>query len=128
MLYYCNPARRLPIKSKVHQHSLELSRLVCVTTDGAPAMVGEKKSAASLSVRHCEAAGYSQPINKMHCIIHQESLCAKSANLFGVIAVVVKVVNAILSRSLNHRQFQAVMDEVNAQYNNLLYFVEIYTA
>lgn len=89
----------------VDQHSLDLSRLVCVTTDGAPAMVGEKKGAASLLVRHCEAAGYTQPINKMHCIIHQESLCAKSANLVGVMSVVVKVVNSILSRSLNHRQF-----------------------
>uniref|UniRef100_UPI00358E1D8A general transcription factor II-I repeat domain-containing protein 2-like n=1 Tax=Myxine glutinosa TaxID=7769 RepID=UPI00358E1D8A len=109
----------------VDQHSLDLSRLVCVTTDRAPAMVGEKKGAASLLVRHCAAAGYTQPINKMHCIIHQESLCAKSANLVGVMSVVVKVVNSILSRSLNHRQFQALMDEVNVHYNDLLYFCEV---
>uniref|UniRef100_UPI003590241A general transcription factor II-I repeat domain-containing protein 2-like n=1 Tax=Myxine glutinosa TaxID=7769 RepID=UPI003590241A len=109
----------------VDQHSLDLSRLVCVTTDGAPAMVGEKKGAASLLVHHCAAAGYTQPINKMHCIIHQESLCAKSANLVGVMSVVVKVVNSILSRSLNHRQFQALMDEVNVHYNDLLYFCEV---
>ena len=108
----------------VDQHSLDLSRLVCVTTDGAPAMIGEK-GAASLLVRHCEAAGYTQPINKMHCIIHQESLCAKSANLVGVMSVVVKVVNSILSRSLNHRQFQTLMDEVNVHYNDLLYFCEV---
>ena len=88
-------------------------------------MVGEKKGAASLLVRHCEAAGYTQRINKMHCIIHQESLCAKSANLVGVMSVVVKVVNSILSRSLNHRQFQALMDEVNVHYNHLLYFCEV---
>ena len=61
----------------------------------------------------------------MHCIIHQESLCAKSANLVGVMSVVVKVVNSILSRSLNHRQFQALMDEVNVHYNHLLYFCEV---
>ncbi|XP_076041934.1 general transcription factor II-I repeat domain-containing protein 2-like [Oratosquilla oratoria] len=109
----------------VDQHSLDLSRLVCVTTDGAPAMVGEKKGAASLLVRHCEAAGYTQPINMMHCIIHQESLCAKSANLVDVMSVVVKVVNSILSRSLNHRQFQVLMDEVNVHYNDLLYFCEV---
>ncbi|XP_076041831.1 general transcription factor II-I repeat domain-containing protein 2-like [Oratosquilla oratoria] len=56
----------------VDQHSLDLSHLVCVTTDGAPAM----------------------------------SLCAKSANLVDVMSLVVKVVNSILSHSLNHRQFQ----------------------
>ena len=64
----------------MEQHSLDLSRLVCVRTGGAPAMAG-KKGAASLLVRHCEAAGHTQPIHKMHCIIHQESLCAKSASI-----------------------------------------------
>ena len=82
----------------VEQYSLDFSRLVCVTTDGAPAMTGQKKGAASLLVRHCEAAGHTQPIHKMHCIIHQEALCAKSANLVDVMSVVVKVVNSILSR------------------------------
>ncbi|XP_076054499.1 general transcription factor II-I repeat domain-containing protein 2-like [Oratosquilla oratoria] len=78
----------------VGQHSLDISRLVYVTTDGAPAMFGEKKGAASLLVRHCEAVGYTHPINIMHCIIHQESLCAKSANLVDVMSVVVKVVKS----------------------------------
>ncbi|KAG0718983.1 General transcription factor II-I repeat domain-containing protein 2 [Chionoecetes opilio] len=108
----------------VKQHSLVLSRLVCVTTDGAPAMTG-KKGAASLLVRHCEAARHTQPIHKVHCIIHQESLCSKSANLTDVMSVVVKVVNSILSRSLNHRQFQTLIDEVNAHYGDLLYFCEV---
>ncbi|XP_076069790.1 general transcription factor II-I repeat domain-containing protein 2-like [Oratosquilla oratoria] len=88
-------------------------------------MVGEKKGAASLLVRHCEAGGYTQPINIMHCIIHKESLCAKSANLVHVMSVVVKVVNSILSRSLNHHQFQVLMDEVSVHYNDLLYFCEV---
>ena len=81
----------------VKQHSLDLSRLVC-----------------------------TQPIHTVHCIIHQESLCSKSANLTDVMAVVVKVVNSILSQSLNHRQFQALTDEVNAHYGDLFYFCEIH--
>ena len=108
----------------VEQYSLDFSRLVCVTTDGAPAMTGQKKGAASLLVFHCEAAGHTQPIHKMHCIIHQEALCAKSANLVDVMSVVVKVVNSILSRSLNHRQFQALVDEADVQYGDLLYYCE----
>ena len=40
----------------VEQYFLDLSHLVCVTTDGAPAMTGQKKGAATLLVRHCEAA------------------------------------------------------------------------
>ena len=65
----------------------------------------EKKGAALLLVRHCEAAGHTQFIHKVHCILHQESLCAKSASVVNVMSVVVKVVNSILSRSLNHCQF-----------------------
>ncbi|XP_076056321.1 protein FAM200A-like [Oratosquilla oratoria] len=61
----------------------------------------------------------------MYCIIHQESLCAKSANLVDGMSVVVKVVNSILSRSLNDRQFQVLMDEVNVHYNDLLSFCEV---
>ncbi|KAG0716710.1 Cytosolic Fe-S cluster assembly factor NUBP1 [Chionoecetes opilio] len=113
------------VLQRVKQHSLDLSRLVCVRTDGAPAMTGKKKGAASLLVRHCEAAGHTQPIHKVHCIIHQESLCSKSANLTDVTSVVVKVVNSILSRSLNHRQFQALTDQVNAHCGDLLYFCEV---
>ncbi len=40
-------------------------------------------------------------------------------------SVVVNVVNSILSRSLNHRQFQALVDEVDVQYGDLLYFCEV---
>ena len=40
-------------------------------------------------------------------------------------SVVVKVVNSILSRSLNHRQFQALVDGVDVQYGDLLYFCEV---
>ena len=56
----------------------------------------------------------------MHCVIHQEALCAKSTNLVDVMSVVVKVVNSILSRSLNHRQFQTLVVEVDVQFALLL--------
>ena len=102
----------------VEQCSLDSSRLVCGTTDGAPAMIGQKKGAASLLARHGEAAGHTQPTHRMHCIIHQEALYAKSVNIVDVVsAVVMKVVihPLFLSRSFNHRQFQALVDEVDVQ-------------
>ena len=39
--------------------------------------------------------------------------------------VVVKTVNFILSRGLNHRQFQELLQEVESDYGNLLYFSEV---
>jgi hypothetical protein len=109
----------------VEHYSLDLSRLVCVTTDGAPSMTGEKKGAASLLVRHCESLGHTHTIHKLHCIIHQQALCAKSANLADVMSVVIKVVNSLLSSSLKHRRFRALLDEVNAEYGDLLYFSQV---
>ena len=107
----------LKVLQCLEQYSLDFSRLVCVTTDGDPATIGQKKGATSLLVRHYEAAWHTQPIHKRHRIIQQD---AKSANIVDVMSLVVKVVNSILSRSLNHRQFRALVDEVDVQYAHLL--------
>ena len=107
------------------RYGLDFSRLVSVTTNGAPAMVGDKKGAATLIAQHAKNLGHTQTIHRMHCIIHQEALCAKSASLVEVMCVTVKVVNSILACSLQHRQFQALLDEVSAQYGDLVYFTEV---
>ena len=104
---------------------LDLVRLVSVTTDGAPAMVGRERGAASLLQKHCADAGNVQEIRKLHCIIHQEALCAKAATLTEVMGVVVKVVNSVLASSLNHRLFRAFLEEVDAHYGDLIYFCEV---
>ena len=104
---------------------LDLSKLVAITTDGAPAMVGTNKGAASLIIKRCEEVGNQHHIHKVHCIIHQEALCAKAASLTEVMTVVVNVVNHIKARSINHRQFQALLDEAEAAYGDVLYFSEV---
>ena len=77
------------------------------------------------AITHAWLRPCTQAIHKMHCIIHQEAMRARSANLVDVMSVVVKVVNSILSRSLNHRQFQALVDEVDVQYGDMFYFCEV---
>jgi hypothetical protein len=105
--------------------SLDTSKLVCITTDGAPAMVGEKNGAASLIERHCYDQGNTHKIHRIHCIIHIEMLCAKSATLVDVMSTIVKIVSTILSRSLYHRQFRSLLDEVKAHYGDLQYFTQV---
>ena len=39
--------------------------------------------------------------------------------------VVVKAVNFILAKGLNHRQFQEFLKELDAEYHDLLYFCEV---
>ncbi|KAJ8391904.1 hypothetical protein AAFF_G00083750 [Aldrovandia affinis] len=61
----------------------------------------------------------------MHCIIHQEALCAKAVQLSDVMNTVVKTVNTIRARGLNHRQFQAFLSDVEAEYGDLLYHSQV---
>lgn len=62
---------------------------------------------------------------QFHCIIHQQSLCAKSFNFPEVMKVLVTTVNFIRSRGLNHREFQAYLAELDAEYGDLLYFTDV---
>ncbi|KAJ8397010.1 hypothetical protein AAFF_G00010640 [Aldrovandia affinis] len=61
----------------------------------------------------------------MHCIIHQEALCAKAVQLSDVMNTVVKTVNTIRARGLNHRQFHAFLSDVEAEYGDLLYHSQV---
>ena len=97
---------------------LDLARLSALTTDGAPSMVGCNKGFSSLMVKHCQDRGFKQPIKKLHCIVHQEALCAKSAKMRSVMSVV-------LARGFNHRQFRDLLMEADAQYGDLLYYCEV---
>lgn len=105
--------------------NLDLSKLVSITTDGAPAMVGKNNGMVSLLEKYMEGLGMKQYIKKVHCLIHQEVLCAKSSILKEVMDVVVKSVNFILSRGLNHRQFRELLLETETHYGDLLYFSHV---
>ena len=86
--------------------SHDLSKLVSITTDGAPAMIGKNKDAVALLQKHLEDLGFNDRITKVHYLIHQEALCAKTTNLNSVMDHVVKTVNMIFFHKLNHRQFR----------------------
>lgn len=58
----------------------------------------------------------------MHCIIHQEALCAK---LSDVMNVVVKTIKLILAWPLHHREFQAFLSEVDAEYEDVTYHSDV---
>ena len=105
--------------------SLDLSKLVSATTDGAPAMTGKNKGAVALLQKHLEDLGCNDKITQLRCLIHQKALCAKTTNLKNVMDPVVKAVNMILSHKLNHRQFRQLLQEAENQYGDILYFCDV---
>jgi len=107
----------------IEQLGVPLNRLVGVTTDVALSMTGRKNGLVALVQRKLEEEN-EDPAVALHCIIHQHALCSKCLKFQHVMSVVLKCVNYIRSRGLQHRQFQAFL-EVEASYGDVLYFTEV---
>ncbi|KAK7891861.1 hypothetical protein WMY93_023824 [Mugilogobius chulae] len=84
---------------------------------------GERKGMASMLCEKVKHSGGEAV--KMHCIIHQEALCAKTVQLDDVMDTVVKTVNIIRARGLYHREFQAFLADVDSEYGDVLYHSEV---
>ncbi|XP_050528220.1 zinc finger BED domain-containing protein 5-like [Daktulosphaira vitifoliae] len=101
------------------EKEINLDKLISLCTDGSPNMIGKYKGFITLfgqNVKH--------ELLSFHCIVHQEALCAQTfpVEFNQVMALAVKIINKIIVSALNHRQFRALLDEVNARYKELLMF------
>ena len=104
------------------EFGLDLSTLCGIATDGAQAMsgtgigfVGLLKSALKEKI----------DITIFHCIIHQKNLCAKSLKSKHVMGSVIKAVNSIRARGLNHWQLQKFLEDLDTEHQDLAYFSEV---
>lgn len=95
---------------------IHISKVVSVTTDGAPSMIDEKTGFVNLF-----AKDVGHPLIGFHCLIHEEALYANAGlkELQEVMETVTKVVNCISARALNKRQFQILLNEVESVYKEL---------
>ena len=69
-------------------HRINSTKLSTITTDGASAMCGKHNGVIALMRQEDKFPDFLA----YHCIIHQESLCAKQVNLASVMSVVVEIV------------------------------------
>ena len=105
--------------------NLTTEKLQCIASDGAPSMTDTRRGALTLLENSMKDDGHNHELLKVHCIIHQEALSAKLVTMHEVMQTVVKTVNFIRSRALNHRQFQQLLQEMDSKYDGLLYFSEV---
>ncbi|XP_071546136.1 general transcription factor II-I repeat domain-containing protein 2B-like [Panulirus ornatus] len=87
-------------------------------------MVG-KKGVIVLVQGQMKNHGTAQKLDKIHCIIHEEAVRAKSLKLKYIMDIVIKAVNLTLSHGLNHHQFQQFLLDTKAKYEDLAYFCNV---
>jgi len=105
--------------------NLPLDKLCGVATDGAPATVGKRKGMVAL-LKEMDARGIRHDtLVFFHCILHEQSLCAKSVKFNHVVSVDTDCINFIKKRDLNNRIFKQVLKDFNADYDDLLYFCAV---
>jgi hypothetical protein len=61
----------------------------------------------------------------LHCILHQEALRAKSLKMTHVMDTVVKTVNFICACALNHREFVALLGEIECEHGKIIYHTNL---
>ncbi len=105
-------------------YNVKLSSIVGFTTDGALPMVRSKAGTVSLLCDKVSKNG-GENIIKYHCIIHQKTLAAHTLEMGHVMDIVVKTVNLIKSRGLNHRQFNMFLEQLEAEFGDVIYFTAI---
>ena len=112
------------VTATLTRFALDFGNISGITTDGAPAMVGKRGGLVILIENEVLQSGNTN-LMKYHCIIHQENLCAKSLRIQSVMNVVVKTVNFIRSRGLNHRQFQELLCDLDSEFGDVVYYSEV---
>ena len=113
----------LALKKVFKKFNLTYNRLISITSDGGSSMIGKKKGVVSRLEN--EMAENNLSLMKLHCIIHQQNLTAKTMDVENVISVVVKAINSIKSSALRSRQFEAFLAENDSEYGGLLYYTEV---
>jgi len=99
------------------------SKVSGILTDGAPAMAGERSGLSTLICNKVSEEGGNAI--KLHCIIHQQALCAKHLKFDPVMKPVVKAINSIRSKALYHRQFQQFLLDIQAEYGDVIYHNDV---
>jgi len=115
----------LKVKECIEKRGLSWTKLKSVTTDGSPNLTGKNVGLLSRLKKIVHEICPDHELAFLHCIIHQEALCKNILNMNHVVNVVVKIVNFIRARGLNHRQFIAFMEEIEADYNDIPYHCNI---
>jgi len=105
----------------VNKSNLPLYKLVCIMTDGAPAMRGKNNSFIAL----CKNDNNFPNFITFYYVIHQQALCGKLLNISSIMDSAFKTANSIRSQSLQRRLFKLQLEENDSQHCDLLLHTDV---
>ena len=103
---------------------LEWNKLCSIATDGAKAMIGKNKGAASILKQKSKSINPILNIKSVHCLLHRQALVGKIIKLNNILETVCVVVNK-LRKSCNHREFREFLENNEEDFNEIPYFTSI---
>ena len=98
------------------KHHVPLDKIFSIATDGAASTVGKNKGAIALPRR----TNLLSDFKTYHCLLHQQSLCAKHVAVEDGMTTVVKIVNYIRAQPVHRREFRVLLHEYSNEYGDLL--------
>ncbi|XP_060836051.1 general transcription factor II-I repeat domain-containing protein 2B-like [Rhopalosiphum padi] len=99
---------KIALDETLQKAEIPLNKIISISTDGAPSMVGCKNGLIGLLKNDTNFPDFI-PI---HCILHREHLTAKYFKYDHVMDVVLKIVNYIRSSAKTHRQFKNFLEDI----------------
>lgn len=106
------------------EFKMDWNKLESVTMDGGKNMAGIYNGVVGCIRKKFSELKKIPPVF-FHCIIHQQSLCLKHFDMQDILKPIIKAINFIRSRSLNHRQFQAFLKELEAEFKDIIYYTAV---
>ena len=87
-------------------------------------MCGIKKGFVGRLKQLCAENEISEPMF-LHCIIHQQALCAKYVHISCALNPVINMENLIRSHGLNHGQVREMLKETDTESVDLPYYTAV---
>ena len=105
---------------------LSLDKLASITTDVTPSLTGKHSGIVNLMNDKIKEDFPLHNALSCHYIIHQERLCKSSLKLKHVMDPVMRAVNSIRARRLKHKQFRSFLEDIEADFTDVLYHTNVY--
>jgi zinc finger BED domain-containing protein 5/7/8/9 len=105
-------------------NGIDLSKLVCVVTDGAPSMVGKNKGFVAL-LKNDE---HFPPFVHYHCLIHVENLASYLKSVPEIseqLKLIIKLINFLVSKPLNKRLLKVFLHDLSAPHSELILHADV---